>query len=154
MAEAVKSTELDDVALTIFAQRIAHASPKRGIEGVALDCYRAAESFLAIKGKVQGGALKVEKKPGPRLAEFDAPNLPFSHPHRLVASKGNAEEDARKLEKVRRISDWLDRNPTPEGNPQDLIERLNQQFPELGWDLATTNIARAIFPTYCPKKAA
>lgn len=148
--------ELDDLAFKIFSQAVATAPGRRGGEREALESYRLAEAFLAVRRKVKSGEAKPKPKDGPELASCSAPNLPRYHPHNLVARQvtlrvkgaptGTYQGD---LAKVQKINEWLDRNPTPEQSPEELVPRLANAFPELAWDLETINLARAIFPAYC-----
>ncbi len=134
------NVELDTMAFEIFSKRVAASPAKRGGEREAMDAYRCAEAFLAARDKVRSGELR--EKPVDLLADCHAPNLKRTHPHNLVSkAQGN-------LERVNRIRKWLDSNPTPADEPDQLLARLNREFPDLGWDLPTVNVARAIFPQY------
>lgn len=136
------STELDDLAFQLYSQRMAAQIGRRSGEPEAIESYRHAEAFVAVRQKVRSGALKVAEPEGPKLAPFRAPNLKRTHPHNLVS-----EVDG-DLERVNRIKQWLDKNPTPERDPEDLLKRLNREF-SVDWDLPAVNVARVIFPAYC-----
>ncbi len=134
--------EVDELAFQIFAQRMASLPGKRGGEPEALDAFRQAEAFLAVRGRVRSGEAKKAAEE-PVLADCCAPNLRRTHPHNLVSQRLGD------LAKVNRVKQWLDRNPTPERDADELAHRLNREFPDLNWDLPTINVARAIFPAYC-----
>lgn len=133
------NAELDRIALEIYARGSQHTG--RGSEQDALLAYQRAEAFLAIKDKVRGGLLKA-KAVAPVLADCHAPNLKKTHPHNLVS------QAAGNVDTVKRLAKWLSSNPTPEGDPQELVDKLNSEFPALDWKLPEINVARAIFPVY------
>jgi hypothetical protein len=142
MAEEKPNTELEDLAFEIYSKRIAAAGNARHADAEALDCFRKAEAFLKVRASVRKGETKTVHAPS-ILADVHAPNLKRTHPHNLVSQKmGN-------LSKVKEINDWLNKNPTPETEPEELVSRLREAFSDLGWDLPTINTARAIFPAYC-----
>jgi len=140
----VATGDLDELAFAIFAARIAAHPSKRGGEAEAVDSYQKAEAFMAVRAKAQAGELKRPAQvAGSKLCDVFCPNLKKSHPHNLVSAKyGN-------LDKVNRIKLWLDKNPTPETDADELPPRLQREFNDLEWDLPTINTARAIFPAYC-----
>ena len=144
--------DLDDLAFQIFSQSVASHAAKRGGEREAIESYRKAESFLAIRRRVKSGELKPKEPDGPQLADCCAPNLPRTHPHNLVARQFTDRKTgaviAGDIARVNRIKQWLDRNPTPETNPDELVHRLGREFPDLNWTLVEINTARAIFPAY------
>jgi hypothetical protein len=133
--------DLDSLAFEIYSARLAHPQ-QRGGEHVAIDSYRQAETFLSVRDRARGGKLKAKADDGSTLADCSAPNLRQTHPHNLVSQRFGD------LVKVNRIKAWLDKNPTPESAPEELVGRINREFPELSWDLPTVNTARAIFPAY------
>lgn len=147
--------ERDSLAFQIFCQRVASHPVKRGGEHEALDAFKKAEAFLAVRKKLASGEVKVKEVEGIQLADCCAPNLPRTHPLNLVAkvhtNRKSGVQTHGDLARVSKINDWLYRNPTPETNPDELVNRLGAAFPELGWDLPTINVARAVFPNYCPK---
>ena len=132
--------ELDGLAFDIYKQRCANG---QGGEQIAIDSYRKATDFIAVRAKMQTGQLNPAKPEGIQADYCRAPNQPKTHPHNLVASNGGD------LARVARINAWLNKNPTPESDPNELIPRLRSAFPELSWDLPTINIARQTFPAYC-----
>ncbi len=137
-----KNTELDELAFEIYSKRVAtHASVKAS-EAEAVDAYRKAEAFVAVKKKVRAGGVKPLTTTEAQGADCRAPKLRDTHPINLVSREvGN-------LPRVEQIKKWLDQNPTPETNPEELIHRLNRAFNDLGWDMPTINVARQIFPAY------
>ena len=141
-----ENKELDSLAFDIFARRIAAQPINRNAEHEALEAYRKAEAFITVRDSVRSGALVPAKLSGPQLCDCSAPNLKRTHPHNLVSQ---AFGD---LAKVNRIKAWLDKNPTPESDPSELVVKCNREFPELGWDLPAVNTARAVFPAYCVSK--
>lgn len=143
MAENKTNPELDQFAFEIFKQAVASSPASRGGEQQAMAAYRKAEAFMAIRDRVRSGDTKTVKPDGPALTDCFAPNLKRSHPHNLVSQKFGD------LAKVNRISQFLDKNPTPENEPDELVSKINREFPELSWDLPTINTARAILPAYC-----
>lgn len=136
-----KTTELDELAFEIFSKRVAgnivlHA------EQLAIEAYRKAEAFLKVKKQIRSGGIKSvapEELPG---ADCRAPNLRKRHPINLIS---RVDGD---LALAARINAWLERNPTPERDPQELATRLNREFADLGWDLETISRARDILPAY------
>ena len=146
-----KDTELDTLAFDIFSKRVAAKPATSGEQDAAL-AYRQAEAFLAIRKKFRAGELKAKEPEGVQLCDCCAPNLPRVHPVNLVAKNYANRRDGvphpGDLHKVNRILRWLNGNPTPEGDPGQLVARLNREFPELGWDLPTINVARQLFPQY------
>ena len=142
MAEPnLKDTELDTVALDIYIARSGMHSPAQA-EAVVVDSYRKASAFLAVKKKLREKGIDAAIPPEPEGADCRAPNLKPMHVHNLVARNGG------NLPLVNRIKKWLDANPTPERDPEELLNKLNRAFPELGWDLPTVNVARQVFPVY------
>lgn len=145
---ATETTELDTLAFELFKAR----AGRQGGEFEALAAYKQAEAFLSVRDKVHTGELTPAGPEGPQLADCCCPNMPRTHPYNLVAklhTDRKGVETLGDLGKVNRIKKWLDKNPTPESDPENLVSRLNREFPELGWDLPTINTARAILPAYC-----
>ena len=136
-------SELDRLAFEIFAAGLAARPIHRGAEQEAIASYRAAESFLAVRQRVRAGELKTVAPTGPQLADVSAPNLSRTHPLNLVSREFGS------LSRVQTIGTWLANNPTPEKEPEQLLTRLNRQFPDLSWTLPMVNTAREIFPDYC-----
>lgn len=141
--------ELDDLAFKIYAQRVAAGPVKGGGEREAKTAYQRARAFLEVRDAVRSGALEVAAPAGPQLADCCAPNLPPTHPLNLVSQTYGD------LAKVRRIHDWLEKNPTPEKDTEELVARFRRAFSDVSWGkdhaeaLATINTARAVFPAYC-----
>src|SRR5205823_2384604 len=111
-------------------------------EAVALDSFRAAEAFLAVRKRVKAGELKAKEPDGPQLANVCCPNLRRTSPHNLVSQRFGD------LTRVNRIKKWLDANPTPENDPDELVAKLNREFSDLGWTMPEINVARAVFGAY------
>lgn len=139
MAEK-QTTELDQLAFEIFTQMVAKSPINRGGEQQAKAAYVKAEAFLAIRDRVRAGDMKPVKQDG-LLADCFCPNLKRTHPYNLVSQRLGD------LTKVDRIAQFLNKNPTPESDPQELVSRLNSEF-ALDWDMPTINTARVIFPEY------
>lgn len=137
----VAGDDRDDLAFQLFAARAAVLPPGRAGERHAEDAYRAADAFLRVKARA--GALVAEKPAGPRLADASCPNQKPTHPLNLVSQRFGD------LARVNRIKQWLDRNPTPEREPEELTARLNREF-GLDWDTPQVGLARQVFPAYCP----
>lgn len=147
-----QSSELDELAFEIYSKRVAAHPVKGGGERDALDSYRKAEAFLAVRKRVRAGETKVKEPDGPELCDCCAPNLPRNHPHNLVAKVFTDRKGTKipgDLAKVNRIAAWLNKNPTPESDPEELVSRINHEFPELDWTQTEINTARAVFPAYC-----
>lgn len=142
MADTKPNIELDSFAFEIFKEAVAKSPASRGGEQQARAAYVKAEAFMAVRDKVRAGELKAVKPDGPVLADCCAPNLKRTHPFNLVSQRFGS------LEKVNRIAAFLDKNPTPEGEPDELIAKVNREFPDLSWDLPAINTARTIFPAY------
>lgn len=151
MANEPKSNdERDRLAERIFTQR---ATARNVSEKDAIEAFRHADTFLAARKKIASGEIKTAAPEGVQLAECCCPNQPRTHPHNLVArifddGKGG-EPIPGDLGKIKTLHAWLERNPTPERNPEEVVHRINRQFSELNWDLDMLTIARAIFPAYC-----
>ena len=136
------ASELDALAFELFKSAAAAHPVKRGGQNVAVDAYRKAEAFLAVRDRIRAGELAPQEPGGPKLADCCAPNLRRTHPHNLVSQRLGD------LAKVHRIKQWLDRNPTQESDPAELVAKLAREFPDLDWDMPTINTARAVFPAY------
>lgn len=132
------TTELDDLALRIYAECVA-LNPQRSGDQLAMDCYRRAESFLAIRDKLRDGKVTVPKPDG--MADCRAPNQPPHYPLNMISRQHGD------LNKVNRVYKWLDANPPSDDEPA-LVNRFHQAFPELSWPLPEINRARVIFPVY------
>lgn len=141
MAEK-QTTELDQLAFEIFTQMVAKSPINRGGEQQAKAAYVKAEAFLSVRDRVRAGDMKPVKQEGPVLADYFCPNLKRTHPYNLVSQKMGD------LNKVNRIAKFLEANPTPESDPQELVDRINREFPDLEWDMPKINTARTIFPEY------
>ncbi len=143
-AQAPANAELDKLAFEIFSKR---AATRPAGEQAAVESYKAAEAFLAVRAKVQteGIASAVDDSP---LSDVSAPNQPPTYPLNLVSRKFGD------LERVKKIAKWLEQNPTPE-DPSYLFASFKRAFPDLHWQCATEaetlglfNVARAVFPHY------
>lgn len=137
-----QDTELDDLAFKIYAERVAAHPTRRSGETEAIDSYRQAEAFIAVRRRVKAGELKTTPVTGPQLADCWCPNIPRTHPYNLVSQQQGD------LSKVNRIKRFLDVNPTPENDPAPLVAKVNREFGDLNWDLPTINLARTIFPSF------
>src|SRR5687768_4787319 len=106
------TTELDELAFRLYAERIAKMPAGAGGEAASAWAYRKAEEFVTVRDKVRNG-----EKPdmaSSRLSESSAPNLKPTHPHNLV-SKRFAEShnggEAKVLAMIREIHQWLLQHP-------------------------------------------
>lgn len=148
---AQSSSERDELAFKIYAQRVAVAGVRFNGEREALDSFQRAQAFMDARDKVRSGALNVKPPTGPQLCNCSAPNLEPTHPHNLVSQRFGD------LEKVNRIKKWLDAHPTPE-DATELVNQIAKDFPDLRshkgerWDLPTINVARILFHDYCEAK--
>lgn len=142
MAGEKSTNELDDKAFELYREMVAKSPTGRGGEQQARAAYMKAESFLKVRDAIASGAMKPSKSEGPALADCCAPNLHRSHPYNLVSQRFGD------LSKVNKIKLWLDKNPTPERDPEELVGRVKDAFPELSWDTPAINTARAIFPQF------
>lgn len=140
--EKTASSELDDKAFELFREMVAKSPTGRGGEQQARAAYMKAEAFLTVREAVQSGAIKPSKSDGSMLTDCCAPNLHRSHPYNLVSRRFGD------LKKINRIHEWLVKNPTPERDPEELVGRIKDAFPELSWDTPAINTARAIFPQF------
>lgn len=145
MAAEKQTTELDDKAFELFREMVAKSPTGRGGEQQARAAYMKAEAFLTVREAIRSGAMKPTRQEGPALTDCCAPNLRRTHPHNLVSQRFGD------LKRVSVINQWLERNPTPERDPEELVSRINSEFPDLSWDTPAINTARAIFPTYVTK---
>lgn len=141
-AANVSLTNEDELAFRLFSQRAAMGPLRRNGEGEAMNSYRQARAFLDAQKRVQAGELDVAEPKGPQLANCCAPNLPETHPHNLISQRFGD------LLRVATIKKWLDVNPTPASDPNELVTRFNKQFRGMDWDLPTINTARTVFPHY------
>lgn len=139
---AAPTTELDEKAFELFREMVAKSPTGRGGEQQARAAYMKAEAFLKVREAIQDGTIKPSKTDASVLTDCCAPNLHRSHPYNLVSRRFGD------LSKVGKIQQWLDKNPTPESDPDQLVGRIKDAFPELSWDTPAINTARAIFPQY------
>ena len=130
MAEKLNQ-ELDELAFRLYVERAATAAVNRLDEQTAIDCYRKAEAFLAVRDRVRSGEAVTVKPTGPQLADASCPNLKKTHPYNLVSQRFGD------LKRVRQINQWLESHPTADS------------YEELEWDGPTVRTARQIFPAYC-----
>ena len=154
MANETKTdTELESVALRIYVERVSQRSSAFGVDQVAAACFREAEAFLRVRDKVRNKEFEPTRDTGTKLSEASAPNLSPLHPLNMVSQRFGDKN----LKRVREINEWLNKNATPDINPDDLIERFDKAFRDLNWKvhnkpgetLAVINTARAVFPAYC-----
>jgi hypothetical protein len=139
--QKAETSDLDVMAFKLYSQKLAGRNGSRVGERDAVESYAQAEAFLAVQRKARNGGLKPKAVEAQTLAPFSAPKLDRLHPHNLVSQRfGN-------LDTVNRIAKWLNDNPTPEKEPDELVGRFNETF-SLKWDLPTVNVARAVFPHY------
>ncbi len=139
--DSLHDSELDDLAFAIYRERVGKFLHSAG-EPLAIDSYRKAEEFLRVRDAMRAGELTTKKPTGPQLSEVSAPNLKPTHPHNLVSQRFGD------LQRVNRIKQWLDKNPTPEADPQELTSKFNREFGDLGWATQDIALARTIFPEY------
>lgn len=138
-------TELHELAFQIYCHRVAAQPINRAGAQIALDAFRKAEEFIAMRDQIESGEVSTAKPTESPLADCCAPNLPRTHPHNLVSQRFGD------VNRVKRINDWFAKNPAPvqrDDEPQ-YVDRVRTMFPELGWDMPTINVARVIFPAYC-----
>ena len=143
--------ELETMAFDLYAKRVATLPPGRNGERDVIESFARAEEFLAVRKKVRSGEVKAKGPTGPQLSDCCAPNLPRSHPINLVAQTFTDRKGSQvpcDLAKINRIAKFLAVNPTPEKDPDELVVKLNREFPELGWTLPEINTARAIMHAY------
>ena len=144
MPEPKQTTELDQLAFEIFKTGVA-MSP-RPAEQWAIEAYRKAETFLAIRNKIQTGTVKAAAPAGPQLADACAPNLHKYHPINLISQRFGD------LKKVSRIDAFLKNNkpsPTVDDPDQELLERVKREFADCeSWDKPALATARSVFPAY------
>lgn len=133
----------DDLAFQLFAAKSASLPLGRAGKMQAEDAYRQADAFLAVRAQAREGKLSPDKPAGPQLADCSCPNVKPTHPLNLVSRRFGD------LQRVNRIKAWLDRNPTPQDEPDELTARLNREF-GLDWDTPQVSLARATFGAYCP----
>ena len=139
--------ELEAVALEIYGKLVSAGVPRNG-EQLATAAFVKANEFLAVKAKIKSGEISLEPKEESKWSDVCAPNLPKFHPHNLVSrAMGDPEL-------VKKIHEWLEKNPTPERNPEELVDRLNRTFRSLDWSDTEVKTARAIFPEYFKSAAA
>ena len=137
-----KTSELDELAFDIYSRRVAGYPVHLAVESEAINAYRKAEAFLRVKKQIKASGLKAivpDEQPG---ADCRAPNLRRTHPLNLIS---RVDGD---LPRAAKIKAWLDRNPTPERDPEEVVSRLNRDL-GLDWDLACVNRAREVLPAYC-----
>jgi hypothetical protein len=145
MPETTKApSELDSLAFEIYKAGV--ASSNRPGEAWAIESYRKAEMFLAVRSKIQNGTVKAAIPEGPQLAEVCAPNLPKTHPINLVSQRFGD------LKKVNRIQAYLANNkasPNSEDSELELLERVRREFVECEkWGKEELSTARVVFPAY------
>lgn len=138
--ETADTTELDELAFRLYAERIAKMPPGASGETASGWAYKRAEEFLQVRSKVRAGEpAAVESK----LSDVCAPNLKATHPHNLV-SRRYAESDhggeAKAIAFIKSVVEWLKANPATNENPNP--------YKRLDWDVPTTNLAREILPQY------
>lgn len=149
-AQQPREDELKKLAFHIYGQKAAYGAIRRDGKREAIQSFRQAKAFLEAAKLVDAGELDISEPKGPQLSECCAPNLPPTHPHNLVARDYVHRKSQRHypgdLVKVNRIKKWLDAHGT---TPEDeLLPKLNNEFPDLNWDAPTLHVAQAIFPAY------
>jgi hypothetical protein len=151
---AAAQANLDELAFEIYSKAVAAAPMQVGGERIALDAYRKAEAFIAVREKIAAGELDTSAAEASPFADCSLPNQPSTHPLNLVAKEHVNRKTGVKtpgdLQKVNRIKKFLDMNPVPDSeHEEEFLRRLNSEFKDLHWDMPTTNVARAVFPAYC-----
>lgn len=149
--ESKLDTELESVALRIYVERAGNRNAIAfGSEQIAAACFREAEAFLAVRDKVRNKELSTAVDSGPKLSEASAPNLSPLHPLNLISQRFGD------LKRVRVLNEWLKNHPTPEKEPETIVDEINKQFRDLNWRantpgeaLAIINTARTVFPAFC-----
>lgn len=128
------SSQIEEKAFHLFAARTAVGFAKRGVEQIAMNCFRDAESFLTVAKNIRSGELSVKPLVGKQLATVSAPNLKPTHPLNMVSQRfGN-------INRVKKIYEQLMAEPT--------LEKIE----EFDWGKPEIETARLIFPTYCESK--
>jgi hypothetical protein len=141
MASEKETAELNAMAFEIYKDRVAMGA-KCSHDQEALAAFKMAEAFVKVRTAIAKGDVKPRDMEASVLSNCRAPNLRKTHPYNLVSQ---VDGD---LARVKQIHAWLEKNPTPETEPQELVHRLNRAFSDLGWDLPAVNVARQIFPAY------
>lgn len=139
-----EQAEMDKLAFELYGKRVASHRLDMA-EATLLDCYRKAALFIKVRQRIRTEGISLAVPDEPEGADCRAPNLRPTHPYNLVAQVGGD------LSKANRIKKFLDVNPTPAGDngPEELLTKLNRTFPDLGWDMPTVNVARALLPVHC-----
>lgn len=130
MPPEAKQTDsaLDSVALKLFSERSARIHGRAATQ-VAVQCFRDAETFLAVQAGYKTGQYEL-KQEASILADCYCPNQKKTHPHNLVS------RELGDINRVRKILKDLD------------ADKGMESYGELEWDKPTTNIARDIFPSF------
>lgn len=140
MATKTDTTELDELAFRLYAERIAKMPAQASGEASSRWAYRRAEEFISLRDRVRAGETVAASQT--ILADVSAPNLKKTHPHNLVSQRfcdDNGGEQA-VLTRIKQIKDWLDKHPRSDESPV--------AYEPLYWDVPTTNLARVILPHY------
>jgi hypothetical protein len=139
MAKA-DSTELDELAFRLYAERIAKMPAQINGEESSRWAYVKAQDFLSIRDRVRGG--EEPKLATSRLSDASAPNLKKTHPHNLVSRRFAKEHggEEKVLAMLKEIHNWLLNHPRSDESPV--------AFDKFDWDVPTTNLARVLFPDY------
>ena len=125
------SSQIEDKAFHLFAARTAMGYAKRGVDQLALNCFRDAEAFLNVAKKIRTGEATVKAPVGKQLATASAPNLKPTHPLNMVSQRFGD------INRVKKIYDQLLASPS--------MEKLE----EFDWGKQEVETARLVFPTYC-----
>lgn len=135
------TTEIDELAFRLYAERIAKMPSQVGGEAVSAWAYRKAEEFLSVRTRVRDG--ESPSMDESKLSDASAPNLKPTHPHNLVSRRFAASHNGgeqRVMAMIREIHAWLIAHPRS--------DESQVAYEKLDWDVPTTNLARVILPTY------
>lgn len=149
MAKATDTSEIDELAFRLYAERIAKMPAQVNGEESSKWAYRKAADFIAIRDRIRDGESTAERKT--KLSEVSAPNLKPTHPHNLVSQRfcdANGGEE-KVLARVKAINAWLLAHPRSDENPValDQLDRFDPST-RFDWDVPTTNLARVLLPNY------
>lgn len=137
---AKEHNEIDELALSLYAERISKLPAQSSGEEAARWAFRKAEDFLAIRDRLRSGEKEVLHVS--KLADVAAPNLKKTHPHNLVSQRFADENggEAKVLAMIREIHNWLIAHPKS--------DQSEVAYDKLDWDVPTTNLARVLLPHY------
>jgi len=126
-----------DIALALYREKVGRGF-RGDLSALARRCHVEADAFIQVEAEIAAGE-PADAPRGPKLADVDAPNLPKTHPHRLVGFKVGD------LGLVSRIKAHLDKQPALEAL-QDYEDPITRA--QINWTVEETKLARLIFPDY------